>query len=64
MPFAAESMLEPPRRIFGEVAPVVPGPYRDDCGLPGLVPPCCRFLLHHVRGSRVRNKCSAGQLSK
>jgi hypothetical protein len=40
------------------------GPYRKDCGLPELVSPCCRFLLHHpVRTSKVRNKCSAGQLS-
>jgi hypothetical protein len=62
--FAAESMLESPRHIFGEDVPVVPGPYRDDCGLPELVPPCCRFLLHHpIRASKVRNKCSAGQLS-
>lgn len=62
--FAAESMLESPRHIFGEDVPVVPGPYRDDCGLPGLVPPCCRFLLHHpIRASKVRNKCCAGQLS-
>jgi hypothetical protein len=34
--FAAESMLESPRHIFGEDVPVVPGPYRDDCGLPEL----------------------------